>query len=130
MRTGVIIALLWGLTNCGGDESVTAYGAGDATWRLVEIDGQPFTARATLGFADEGRLSGQAPCNSYLGQQTVPYPWFRAEKIVTTHMACPDLAAETVYFAALAAMTLSEVSGAALILSNDAGREMVFEAQK
>ncbi len=130
MRAVVIIALLWGLTNCGGDETVTAYGADKATWRLVEIDGQPFAARATLEFADEGKLSGQAPCNSYSGKQTVPYPWFRAVEIVSTRKACPDLAAETAYFEALAAMTLSEVSGKALILSNDAGREMVFEAQK
>ncbi len=112
-----------------GDETLAAYGAGDANWRLVEIDGQPFKARATLGFADEGALFGQAPCNAYSGAQTAPYPWFTAENIAVTRMACADLAAETVYFEALAAMTLSEVAGETLILSNDSGREMVFTAQ-
>jgi heat shock protein HslJ len=125
-----MIAALWGLTDCRGDETVTAYGAGEATWQLVEIDGLPFAARATLSFADEGRLAGQAPCNKYFGEQSAPYPWFTAENIVATRMACSDLTAETAYFAALEEMTLSEVSGEALILSNDAGREMVFEARK
>jgi heat shock protein HslJ len=125
----MMIAALWGLTDCQGDETVTAYGAGEATWQLVEIDGQPFAALATLSFADEGRLAGQAPCNKYFGEQSAPYPWFTAENIVATRMACSDLAVEATYFTALEEMTLSEVSGEALILSNDAGREMVFTAQ-
>jgi heat shock protein HslJ len=130
MRAVIVMAFLWGLTNCGGDETVASYGAKEVVWQLVELDGKPFDARATLSFADEGALSGQAPCNRYSGQQSAPYPWFQAEKIAVTRMACPQLAAETAYFEALSAMTLSEVSGETLILSNDAGREMVFEAQK
>jgi heat shock protein HslJ len=45
-------------------------------------------------------------------------------------MACPDLAAESQYLTALGEMTLAEVSGPTLILSNDAGRSMVFTAQE
>ena len=130
MAALILAALaVWWVQFKPGDETLAAYGAAQANWRLVEIDGQPFAARATLGFADEGALSGQAPCNAYSGAQSAPYPWFTAENIVTTRMACADLAAETVYFEALAAMTLSEVAGETLILSNDAGREMVFKAQ-
>ncbi|VAV89674.1 FIG00992850: hypothetical protein [hydrothermal vent metagenome] len=120
---------IWWLIFYRGDESLAAYGAAQANWRLVEIDGQPFNARATLDFTDEGALSGQAPCNTYSGKQSAPYPWFTAENIVVTQMACVDLAAETAYFEALTAMTLSEVSGGTLILSSYEGREMVFTAQ-
>ena len=59
---------------------------------------------------------------------TTPYPWFGATQVASTKMACPDLAAETKFFEALAAMTLSEVLGGVMILSNDKGREMVFKA--
>jgi heat shock protein HslJ len=44
-------------------------------------------------------------------------------------MACPDLAAETTFFATLENMTLSEASGDTLILSNPDGRQMVFVAR-
>lgn len=130
MRTVMMIAALWGLTQCQGDETVTSYGAAEAVWQLAELDGQPFKAQATLILPDEGKLLGEAPCNAYSGAQTAPYPWFTVENIVATRRACADLESETAYFEALEQMTLSEVSGETLILSNDAGREMVFTAQK
>ncbi len=126
----LVIVASWWLTNCWQDETVASYGAKEVVWQLVELDGKPYDAHATLSFADEGQLAGQAPCNTYFGEQSAPYPWFMAENIGATRKACPDLAAETAYFEALAAMTLSEVSEETLFLSNDAGREMVFEAQK
>ena len=43
-------------------------------------------------------------------------------------MACDSLSAETVFFTALGDMTLAEVVGDTLILSNDKGREMVFQS--
>jgi heat shock protein HslJ len=44
-------------------------------------------------------------------------------------MACENLSAETVFFAALEEMMLAEASGDTLILSNTDGREMVFVAR-
>ena len=61
--------------------------------------------------------------------QTAPYPWFDLTRMVSTKRACPALAAEHAYFAALLEMSLVEVSGTIMILSNDHGREMVFSAQ-
>ena len=123
-----LLALL-ALANCRGDETVAGYGGGDVTWRLVELDGKVFKARAALHLGAKGEISGEAPCNRYFGTQTAPYPWFAAEKIGTTRRACPDLDAETAFLAALSDMTLSEVLADTLILSNDAGREMVFKAE-
>ena len=110
------------------DETITAYGGADVVWTLTELDSTPFTARATLVFEDGGAVSGQAPCNRFQAQQSVPYPWIEVGPIMATKMACPDLEAETAYLGALQEMTLAEVSGPVLILSNDAGREMVFRA--
>jgi len=129
MRFALVLAAMSLLGYCK-DETVSGHGGATATWLLRSIDGTPFAARATLTFPGEGTLAGEAPCNRYSGQQTVPYPWFSAERIRSTRRACPDLDAETRYLRALEDMTLAEVADDTLILSNDAGREMVFRAEK
>lgn len=126
MKCLLLIALA-ALAACK-DETLTGYGAAGQTWVLHSIDGAPFTQRATIAFPEEGRITGDAPCNSYFARQTLPYPWFKAEGIGATKRACPALAAEQAYFDALARMTLAEVAGATLILSTEAGDEMVFRA--
>jgi len=124
--TRLILTLpLLALFQCDSDETVAAYGA---TWILQEIDGQPFEASALLRFPEDGRIEGNAPCNSYNGTLSAPYPWFEIQDLAATRAACTGLQAEGMYFAALMAMTQSEVSGDVLILRNDDGHEMVFTA--
>ena len=127
MRHALLLATLC-LTACIGDETVAGYGGADRIWILEELDGAPFTARATLHFPETGMIAGEAPCNRYSGVMTTPYPWFAATRVVSTRMACADLDAEAKFLDALADMNLSEVLGDVMILSNDAGREMVFKA--
>lgn len=119
------LAALFLISACEGDESLTAYGA-EGTWRLTHINEQPFEARATISFSTGGQVTGAAPCNSYRAQQAAPYPWFTLSPIMATKRACADLAAEQAYFAAMRDMTLAEVSGDVLILSNDAGGSLLF----
>lgn len=111
---------------CIGGETVARYGAAGGTWQVSEIDGRAFAARAILSFPEPGRIAGEAPCNRWSGRMEAPYPWFAATDIAATRRACPDLAAETAFFAALSAMTLSEVSGDTLILSTPDGRQMIL----
>jgi heat shock protein HslJ len=117
------------LAACQQDETVSKFASPDAEYHLIEIDGSPFEAWATIVFPTQGEVVGQAPCNRYFAKQTVPYPWFALEGIGATRMACPDLEAETAYFAALEDMSLVEVVGDTLILTNEAGRRMVFVAR-
>lgn len=126
MRWLLITVTALALAACRGDETVANYGGADTEWRLVEIDGAKVTERMTLRLGEKGEVTGQAPCNTYFATQTAPYPWFSVENIGATRRACPALAEETRYLKVLAEMTLSEVAGETLILSNDAGREMVF----
>ncbi len=119
---------LLGLFQCEQDETVAAYGAADRTWVLQEIDGQPYEASALLRFPEEGKIAGNAPCNSYNGTLNAPYPWFEILDLNATRAACAGLEAEGFYFAALLVMTQSEVSGDVLILRNEDGNEMVFTA--
>lgn len=127
LRVAFAFAALSGLMQCSGDETVSGYGAGNVVWKLLDLDGAPFDARATLEFPEEGKLAGDAPCNRYFGTQSAPYPWFKLEQVGATRMACPDLDKETVFLDALQAMTLAEVAGDTLLLSNDDGREMLFQ---
>ncbi|WP_170764022.1 META domain-containing protein [Ruegeria lacuscaerulensis] len=127
--TRLILTLpLVALFQCDKDESVAAYGAADQTWALQEIDGQPYVATALLRFPEEGKIEGNAPCNSYSGTLNAPYPWFEIQDLTATRAACAGLEAEGFYFAALMTMTQSEVSGGVLILRNEDGHEMVFKA--
>ena len=114
---------------CKGDETVAKYGARGKIWQLVELDNQTYQARAQIEFGKDGQVTGHAPCNRFSTTQTAPYPWFKLGPLAATKMACRDLVSETAFFKALAEMSLSEVSATTLILSNDAGRVMVFKAQ-
>jgi len=116
------------LSACKYDESISGYTNWNATWTLVELDGRPFTARATIAFPSKGKVTGQAPCNTFTSAQTVPLPWFKLGPILSTKMACPDIAAEQGFFQALEAMTIAEVLGDTMILSTEDGREMVFKS--
>ena len=116
------------LAGCKKDETVSGYGGADKTWVLTEVDGKPFNARANLSFPEPGRITGSAPCNRFFGEQTKPYPWFGLNAVGATKMACPNLTEEGVFFEALGDMTIAEVLGDIMILSNENGREMVFKA--
>lgn len=116
------------LGGCSKDETVAAYGGAGKIWRVTEIDGAPFTERATLMFSPAGQISGDAPCNSYSASMTAPYPWFQTGPIRTTKKQCPDANAETLFLAALGQMTLSEVLGNTLILSTPEGRTLILQA--
>lgn len=126
IRAALAMSAFAGLVDCGGDETVAAYGGAGQIWKLNEIDGQAYQAHATMTFNEPGEISGDAPCNRYFGEQSAPYPWFKVEQLGSTKRACPELEQEQTFFQALTEMSLSEVAGDTLILSNDAGREMVF----
>lgn len=96
-------------------------------WRLVSIDGQPFTAQATIDLSQPGQVSGRGPCNRYSGGYQGTLPDFRPGGIASTRMACDDLASEHDFFVALGAMTRAEVTNpTTLVLSGDKGRYLEF----
>jgi heat shock protein HslJ len=123
------ILLLAALTACALDETISGYADPAATYVLAEIDRIPVAARTTIRFPEEGRIIGDAPCNSFSADQTAPYPWFAPGPVAVTRIACPDLVEETRVLATLSEMTFAEVSGDVVILTNGAGREMVFRRE-
>jgi len=125
----LMILLMLTATACRPDETLSGFADASAVWQLAELDGQPFTARATLRLPEPGQVAGHGPCNSFGAALNAPYPRFALGPIRATRMACADLDLEATYFAGLAAMTLAEVAGDRLILSDTAGRSMVFRRQ-
>ena len=124
-RTLVLLVML---AACQQDETVSAFIGDNKEFTLQTLNGIAFDTRATINFAETGRLQGDAPCNQYSAKISVPYPWIELGPIVSTKRACEDLAKETAYFEALSSMAFAEVSGPTLVLSNADGNEMVFQA--
>ena len=124
----ILVSLSLPFAGCA-DETISGYADPLATYRLLEIDGARFGSSASIAFPEEGKAAGEAPCNRWLADQTAPYPWISLGPIAATRRACPDLADEQIFFESLAEMTLVEVQGGVLILSNEDGREMSFRAE-
>ncbi|WP_432448796.1 META domain-containing protein [Aliiroseovarius marinus] len=130
MKHILFVAAATTLLSACKDETISGYADPEAVWELTELNGSSFDARATIRFPEQGKITGQAPCNRYFSAQKAPYPWFETGPIAATKMACADLEAETQFFAALEKMSQSEALGSTLILSNEKGDEMVFKARK
>lgn len=124
-----VLAVAGLATVCQADKTGAGFGAA-LTWRLTELAGQPLSGGVTLSFAPADRIAGKAPCNRYAASMTAPYPAFKTGPILSTKMACPNLAEEDAFFTALAAMSQAEVSGDTLILRDDTGTEMRFKASE
>lgn len=116
-----------GLTACAADETISGYADPAAVYSLLSINAAPFPASATISFPEQGQARGTGPCNTWSAPQSAPYPWFELGMMRATRRACPYLDAERIYFDTLRQMTLAEVSGDVLILSNPDGQEMVFK---
>lgn len=101
------------------DETISGYVSPHAVWILQTLNGTAVGPEVTLSFPEKGRIFGNAPCNSYSGQQTAPLPWFNVAGVLSTKKACPDLALEGKYFRALEAATMAEVLGDTLLLSGE-----------
>lgn len=121
------LVICFALMACVGDETVTGYATQSQSYTLVEINGKTTSTEATLTFGADGSITGRAPCNRYFTQSTVPYPWFDVGPIGATKMACAALDKESEYFRLLETMTLVEVSGPILLLTNDSGQSLTFE---
>lgn len=94
-------------------------------WHLVGIEGQEVAWEASLRF-DGDKVSGKAPCNRWFGTNAAALPDLAIEAIGATRMACPELAAESVYFETLQAMQRAELDQGHLFLIGPEGRVVEF----
>ncbi|MFW8635006.1 META domain-containing protein [Cribrihabitans pelagius] len=123
-----LIAACAALAACGSGETLYSYGAAGKAWQLESLDGADHRGMVSLRFPAPGRVAGQSPCGRFRARQTAPYPWLEIQALTVSGPACPGQTAEAALLAALQEMSLAEVAGDVMILSNDAGREMLFRA--
>jgi heat shock protein HslJ len=96
-------------------------------WELLAIDGQVVDIPATLNLGETGGVGGQAPCNSYGGQNRGTLPEFRLSPLRVTRMACDRLADEKLYLSTLASMTrVDRMDRRTLVLTGPDGHSMEF----
>jgi heat shock protein HslJ len=85
-------------------------GLDSSRWKLVSLNGAPFNMAndkmVTMELNSEtSKVSGKAPCNSYTGSYNEERGQLQFMSIVSTKMACDELARESEYFAALNSVT-------------------------
>lgn len=91
-------------------------------WRLVALGGEPVAADeggSRPGFrlvADGRKIQGSAGCNRMMGAYEFGAGSLRFGPIASTKMACPAMATETKFLAALAATIRYEIAGSNLTL--------------
>jgi heat shock protein HslJ len=124
IRSSLILLSI--LTACFKDETVSGQTDGTDIWVLKTMNELSVAPLVTISFPEEGRIAGQAPCNRYFANQTVPLPWFEVEGLGSTKMACPELATEVQYFDLLQKITTAEITGDTLILKSDNGQTLVY----
>ena len=106
----------------------TALAGDTALWVLATVDGVAAGYVATLDLSQEGRLTGQAPCNRYFADMALQAEALDLGPIGATKMACEAMQGESDYFATLGQMDSLIRSEGALTLRG-AGHEMVFAPQ-
>jgi heat shock protein HslJ len=130
LSTRLVLSVLLGFCLCSvaamADQAGVAPEYLGGEWQLVAIDAQPFPAVTTIDLSEPGRATGRAPCNRWFTNLESDLPAFKTGQIAATKMACPDLAAEDVFFAALSAMTEVSAVAETLTLAGN-GRSMEFK---
>ena len=124
MRLPLFLSAAFALTACVTPALSNDEIAG-VDWHLVGIEGQTVDWTASLRF-DGDKVSGKAPCNRWFGTNAAALPDLAIEAIGATRMACPELAAESVFFEALQAMQKAELDQGHLFLTGPEGRVVEF----
>lgn len=101
---------------------------GTGEWHLIAVGGEAVDWTASIAFAADGTVSGQAPCNRWFGTNAVPLPGVQIDGIGATKMACPDLAAEAAWFETLGQVRQAEVDQGHLFLIGREGLVVEFVA--
>jgi len=92
----------------------------EQTWQLTSISNEKITdklsQRVNIRFDEEGKVSGQAPCNRYFATWQKNDRQLSIEKVGATKMACPFLKEEQSFFAQLANVDNYEIKQTILLL--------------
>jgi len=108
------------------DETLAAYAERDVAYRLEPAEDAPAVGTLTLRFPKVRSVEVRTHCASYHAALTVPYPWFRTARWQVADRHCDPGSQDLLFRDALRRMTLAEILGDTLILSNDIGEALIF----
>lgn len=126
----ISLILLIALASCRKDETISGRTGPSDVWVLNQISEAPVAERITIRFPEQGRVTGEGPCNSYFADQSAPLPWIDLGPIGATRRACPVLALETRYFGLLEQMSLVETLGDTLLMTADDGATLTYRLEE
>jgi heat shock protein HslJ len=127
LTVAMILGSLLAACRLPGQPSASASITLDGTsWTLHQIGDQDVISdqAPTLLFSTD-QVHGNATCNQFTGSHTVDGSSLSFGPLASTRMACPDMALETAYFAALGEIAAYQVQGEQLVLSNADGKEIL-----
>jgi heat shock protein HslJ len=113
------------------DETLSGYLAESDAWALQGEEDRSTAVPFRITFPRKGHIEGAGICTDFTARQTAPYPWFALEAVRISATNCPEgdaLRADQEKLEGLKRMTLAEISGNILILSNDDGEQLTFVA--
>jgi heat shock protein HslJ len=102
-------------------------------WNLYQIDGKAysFEKKITLNFKESDvKLTGEAPCNNYLGRYTHGGDIIILSQIASTKKMCPDLEIETKYLSLLQSTSKFIILGTSLNLYDSSGKLILVFTSK
>lgn len=96
-------------------------------WRLVALGGVPFTESVTATLTSDGRVTGAAPCNRFTAAYTGRWPDLSFSPVASTRRMCPDMEAETEFFAVLGRVNRAALGADGLVLTGPDDASLRFE---
>jgi heat shock protein HslJ/uncharacterized membrane protein len=113
------------LRGCGGESKDLLLGE----WVIEDVNGRGIidSSRATVGFDDDGRMSGRGSCNGYGGSYRLSGEGLAVSDLSSTRMACAEalMRQEQQIFAILADISRFELDDTGtLILHTHDGRSL------
>ncbi len=95
-------------------------------WRLAEIDGAAVEDDTLMVF-DDGKLTGQGPCNALQATYAYRGTAFSVDAIATTQKACANLAEENRMLDGMLMAQTAELRGERLRISSAGGPALTFD---
>jgi putative lipoprotein len=121
------------ITACGGAGTATSStepALEGTSWQLVSIDGREpdVEVTPTLVIAEDGRVSGTAVCNTYMGQATIEGSSISVGPLATTRIACSGAAGllEQAFLGAMDEVEAFAIDSSGRLVLED-GVVLVFE---
>jgi heat shock protein HslJ len=108
MRILTVLAVILSVGSTAGAQTGPSVAEGPGVWRLIGLNGEPPKNTITLAFTNDGRIAGQAPCNTYFAAATVEGERIAISGIGATRRACDGLDEEGRYLQALSRVTRIE----------------------